>query len=60
MGFLRKSDNNDDELTEQLKILNTLIFLDAQYHNTDSIMSMKEIQDAYMSIGKQLLKGEYR
>ena len=46
----------EDELVKQLKILNTLIFLDAQYHNTDSIMTMKEIQNEYIKVGHKLLK----
>ena len=50
MSFLGKNKDKEDELIEQLKILNTLIFLDAQYHNTDSIMTMKEIQNEYDKI----------
>lgn len=55
MGIFNKTDD-EKELIEQLKILNTLIFLDAQYHNTDSIMTMKEIQNEYIKVGKKLLK----
>lgn len=56
MSFLGKNKDKEDELIQQLKILNTLIFLDAQYHNTDSIMTMKEIQDEYIKVGHKLLK----
>lgn len=56
MSFLGKNKDNEDELIKQLKILNTLIFLDAQYHNTDSIMTMKEIQNEYIKVGHKLLK----
>ena len=56
MSFLGKNNDKEDELIKQLKILNTLIFLDAQYHNTDSIMTMKEIQDEYIKVGHKLLK----
>ena len=56
MSFLGKNKDKEDELIEQLKILNTLIFLDAQYHNTDSIMTMKEIQNEYIKVGHKLLK----
>lgn len=56
MSFLGKNKEEKDELVQQLKILNTLIFLDAQYHNTDSIMTMKEIQNEYIKVGHKLLK----
>ena len=56
MSFLGKNKDEEDELVKQLKILNTLIFLDAQYHNTDGIMTMKEIQNEYIKVGHKLLK----
>ena len=54
--MLFSKNNNDDELLEQIKILNTLLFLDSQYNHADSILSTKEIQDEYIKIGKKLLK----